>query len=218
MILDLLSNNNWNRPVYFAITVGNDHYMNLEDYFQLEGLAYRVTPIKRENKEGTGWINVEKMYDNLVNKFQWGNMQKEGVYMGEQVQRMSTNYRSNFARLAKLLSEEGDTLRAIKTLDRCMEIMPPNKIQVDYFSVYLADAYYKAGGTEKANNLMRILINKYTSEIEWYINQEDNIALKLGDEVKRSLQYLRNIKYFLNYFRPGNNIFYKKNIIMRKHP
>ena len=79
-----------------------------------------------------------------------------------------------------------------------MEIMPPNKIQVDYFSVYLADAYYKAGGTEKANNLMRILINKYTSEIEWYINQEDNIALKLGDEVKRSLQYLRNIKYFLN--------------------
>lgn len=198
MILDLLANNNWNRPVYFAITVGNDHYMNLEDYFQLEGLAYRVTPIKRENKEGTGWINVEKMYDNLVNKFQWGNMQKEGVYMGEQVQRMSTNYRSNFARLAKLLSEEGDTLRAIKTLDRCMEIMPPNKIQVDYFSVYLADAYYKAGGTEKANNLMRILINKYTSEIEWYINQEDNIALKLGDEVKRSLQYLRNIKYFLN--------------------
>tara|TARA_B100000401_G_scaffold18067_1_gene10956 strand:+ start:1049 stop:4726 length:3678 start_codon:yes stop_codon:yes gene_type:complete len=198
MILDLLAHNNWNRPVYFAITVGNDHYMNLEDYFQLEGLAYRVTPIKRENKEGTGWINVEKMYDNLVNKFQWGNMEKEGVYMGEQVQRMSTNYRSNFARLAKLLSEEGDTLRAIKTLDRCMEIMPPNKIQVDYFSVYLADAYYKAGGTEKANDLMRILINKYTSEIEWYIKQEDNIAVKLGDEVKRSLQYLRNIKYFLN--------------------
>ena len=198
MILDLLAHNNWIRPVYFAITVGNDHYMNLEDYFQLEGLAYRVTPIKRKSEEGTGWINVEKMYDNLVNKFQWGNMEKEGVYMGEQVQRMSTNYRSNFARLAKLLAQQGDTLRAIKTLDRCMEVMPPNKIEVDYFSVYLADAYYKAGGTEKANNLMRILINKYTSEIEWYIEQEDHIALKLGDEVQRSLQYLRNIKYFLN--------------------
>tara|TARA_B100000674_G_scaffold313540_1_gene260703 strand:- start:3196 stop:6873 length:3678 start_codon:yes stop_codon:yes gene_type:complete len=198
MILDLLAHNDWNRPIYFAITVGNDHYMNLEDYFQLEGLAYRVTPIKHDNKEGTGWINVEKMYDNLVNKFQWGNMEKEGVYMGEQVQRMSTNYRSNFARLARLLCEKGDTLRALKTLDRCMEIMPPNKIQVDYFSVYLADAYYKSGGDQKANDLMSILVNKYISELEWYINQEDYIAVKLGNEVNKSLQYLRNIKYFLS--------------------
>ena len=166
MILDLLAHNDWKRPVYFAITVGNDHYMNLEDYFQLEGLAYRVTPIKHKNKEGTGWINLEKMYDNLVNKFQWGNMEKEGVYMGEQVQRMSTNYRSNFARLARLLCEKGDTVRALKTLDRCMEIMPTNKIKVDFFSVYLADAYYKAKGIEKANELMKILIDKYILELE----------------------------------------------------
>ena len=198
MILDLLAHNNWKRPVYFAITVGNDHYMNLEEYFQLEGLAYRVTPIKRDNKEGTGWINVEKMYDNLVNKFQWGNMEKEGVYMGEQVQRMSTNYRSNFARLARLLCEKEDTVRAIKTLDRCMEIMPPSKIEVDYFSVYLADAYYKAGGNQKGNELMRIIINKYISEVEWYIEQEDHIAMKLGSEVNKSLQYIGNIKYFLD--------------------
>jgi hypothetical protein len=198
MILDLLAHNNWDRPVYFAITVGNDHYMNLEEYFQLEGLAYRVTPIKHDNKEGTGWINIEKMYDNLVNKFQWGNMEKDGVYMGEQVQRMSTNYRSNFARLAGLLTDKGDTIRALKTLDRCMEIMPPHKIRIDYFSVYLADAYYKAGGTTKANDLMRILLNKYILELEWYLDQEDDISFKLGNEVKKSLQYLRNIKYFLS--------------------
>tara|TARA_B100001173_G_scaffold259324_1_gene232209 strand:- start:4152 stop:7844 length:3693 start_codon:yes stop_codon:yes gene_type:complete len=198
MILDLLAHNNWKRPVYFAITVGNDHYMNLEDYFQLEGLAYRVTPIKHKNKEGTGWINIEKMYDNLVNKFQWGNMEKEGVYMGEQVQRMSTNYRSNFARLARLLCEKGDTVRALKTLDRCMEIMPTNKIRVDFFSVYLADAYYKAKGIKKANQLMKILIDKYILELEWYINQEDKIALKLVGEIDRSLTYLKNLKYFMD--------------------
>ena len=198
MILDLLAHNNWERPVYFAITVGNDHYMNLEDYFQLEGLAYRVTPIKRNNKEGTGYINLEKMYDNLVNKFQWGNMEKDDVYMGEQVQRMSSNYRSNFARLARLLCEKGDTARAIKTLDRCMEIMPTNKIRVDFFSVYLADAYYKAKGVDKANQLMKILIDKYVNELEWYINQDDNIAFKLGSEIERSLTYIKNLKYFLD--------------------
>jgi hypothetical protein len=76
--------------------------------------------------------------------------------------------------------------------------MPPHKIRIDYFSVYLADAYYKAGGTTKANDLMRILLNKYILELEWYLDQEDDISFKLGNEVKKSLQYLRNIKYFLS--------------------
>ncbi len=198
MILDLLAHNNWERPVYFAITVGNDHYMNLEDYFQLEGLAYRVTPIKHDNKGGTGWINIEKMYDNLVNKFQWGNMEKEGVYMGEQVQRMSTNYRNNFARLARELTMRGDTVRAIKTLDRCMEIMPPNKIPMQYYSVYLADAYYQAGGAEKGNEVMEIIINRYTSELEWYIAQDGIVARRLSGEVEKGLQALKTAEYFLD--------------------
>ena len=200
MILDLLAHNNWERPIYFAITVGNDHYMNLEDYFQLEGLAYKVTPIKHNNKGGTGWVNVEKMYDNLVNNFHWGNMEKKGVYMGEQVQRMTTNYRNNFARLARELTLIGDTVRAIKTLDRCMEIMPPSKIPMQYFSVYLGDAYYKAGAADKANNVMEIIVNKYLAELEWYLEQKDNIGLKLAPELEKGLQGINTTKYFI-----GNN-------------
>ena len=198
MILDLLAHNDWERPVYFAITVGNDHYMNLEDYFQLEGLAYRVTPIKHDNKGGTGWINVDKMYDNLVNKFQWGNMEKEGVYMGEQVQRMSTNYRNNFARLARELTQRGDTIRALKTLDRCMEIMPPSKIPMHYYSVYLGDAYYLAGDVRRGNEVMEIIIEKYISEISWYLEQEGLVARNLTGEVKKGLQAIQTAEYFLD--------------------
>ena len=198
MILDLLSENNWERPIYFAITVGNDHYMNLEDYFQLEGLAYRITPIKRDNKGGTGWINVDRMYENLVNKFQWGNMEKEGVYMGEQVQRMSTNYRNNFARLARELTQRGDTIRALKTLDRCMEIMPPSKIPMQYYSVYLSDAYYQAGGVNRGNEVMEIIVDKYLNEISWYLNQEGLVAKRLVGEVEKGLQAIRTAEYFLD--------------------
>ena len=198
MILDLLAHNDWERPVYFAITVGNDHYMNLEDYFQLEGLAYRVTPIKHDNKGGTGWINVDRMYDNLVNKFQWGNMEKEGVYMGEQVQRMSTNYRNNFARLARELTQRGDTIRALKTLDRCMEIMPPSKIPMHYYSVYLGDAYYLAGDVRRGNEVMEIIIEKYISEISWYLEQEGLVARNLTGEVKKGLQAIQTAEYFLD--------------------
>jgi len=198
MILDLLSENNWKRPIYFAITVGNDHYMNLEDYFQLEGLAYRITPIKHDNKGGTGWINVDIMYDNLVNKFQWGNMEKEGVYMGEQVQRMSTNYRNNFARLARELTQRGDTVRALKTLDRCMEIMPPSKIPMQYYSVYLSDAYYQAGGVNKGNEVMEIIVDKYLAELSWYLEQEGLVAKRLIGQVDKAIQAIQTAEYFLD--------------------
>lgn len=198
MILDLLAHNDWERPVYFAITVGDDHYMNLQDYFQLEGLAYRVTPIKRDNQGGTGWIHIDKMYDNLVNKFQWGNMEKEGVYMGEQVQRMTTNYRNNFARLARELVLRGDTVRAVKTLDRCMEVMPANKIPIRYYSVYLADAYYMAGEIEKGNAISRAIADRYTQELQWYLEQEGAVAAKLGSALERGRQAIRTVEYFID--------------------
>ena len=78
-----------------------------------------------------------------------------------------------------------------------MEIMPPKKIPMDYYSVFIADAYYKAGGGEKGNEVMSILINKHISEIEWFIDQKGHVADKLTKEVRQNLQYLQNIKYFL---------------------
>ena len=70
MVLDMLAYNNWERPIYFAITVGSDNFMGLEKYFQLEGLSYRLVPYKAVSPDGqTGEVNVDKMYDNLINKF-----------------------------------------------------------------------------------------------------------------------------------------------------
>jgi hypothetical protein len=125
-------------------------------------------------------------------------MEKEGVYMGEQVQRMSTNYRNNFARLARELTQKGDTVRAIKTLDRCMEIMPPSKIPMQYYSVYLCDAYYQAGGVKKGNEVMEIIVDKYLTEISWYLEQEGLVAKRLAGEVEKGLQALRTAEYFLD--------------------
>ncbi len=197
MILDLMATNNWERPVYFAITVGSEHYMNLEEYFQLEGLAYKVTPIKHKAKSsGTGHINIDKMYDNLVNKFRWGNMEKEGVYLDEQVMRMTMNYQSNFARLARELIAKGDKVRGVKTLDRCMEIMPPNRVPVGYSSLFIADAYYQAGETEKADKLMNTVLDKFTGELEWYISLEAPFADRVSGEVERAFQIISNANYF----------------------
>jgi hypothetical protein len=204
MILDLLASNDWERPIYFAITVGDDHYMNLEEYFQLEGLAYRVTPIKHSKSQTgeTGWIHVDKMYDNLMNNYTWGNMEKPGVYMGEQVQRMSMNYRNNFARLAKtLVTQYGDTTRAINILDRCMEIMPASKIPYSFFSIYLGDAYYKCGEFEKGNKIMFDILEKYHDEVIWFNDLEDSKKNLVKSELDRALQAIQTIGFFASKFQ-----------------
>ncbi len=83
-ILDLLNQTKWTRPIYFEITTGSDAYFNLDDYFRLDGLAYRLTPIKSENTDGqTGWIDTDILYDKLMNKFVVGNINKEHVYLDE---------------------------------------------------------------------------------------------------------------------------------------
>jgi len=204
MILDLLANNDWERPIYFAITVGDDHYMNLQEYFQLEGLAYRVTPIKHKKSQTgeTGWIHVDKMYDNLMNNYTWGNMEKPGVYMGEQVQRMSMNYRNNFARLAKtLVSEYGDTTRAINILDRCEEIMPSSKIPYSFYSIYLGDAYYKCGEFEKGNQIMSDILDKYRGELIWFVNLDERKKKLVKSEAERAKQAIQTVGFFASKFQ-----------------
>src|SRR6185436_9091850 len=94
MILDLLAHNNWKRPVYFATTVGTENFLNLDDYFQLEGLAYHLVPVKAEKAGEAGFrgtVAPDLMYDNVMNKFRWGNMKDKRVYLDENNLRMTTN-------------------------------------------------------------------------------------------------------------------------------
>src|SRR5665648_229301 len=91
MVLDMIANNNWERPIYFAITIGRDKYMNLQDYFQLEGLAYRLVPIKTTSDGiNMGSVNSKLMYKNVMDNFKWGNMNDPKVYIDENNSRMMT--------------------------------------------------------------------------------------------------------------------------------
>ena len=196
MILDLLANNDWERPIYFAITVGDDHYMNLEEYFQMEGLAYRLTPVKHAASPTgeTGWIDTQLMYDNLINKYQWGNMEKPGVYMGEQVQRMSMNFRNNFARLAKtLILQDKDTAKAIVVLDKAMEIMPKEKFPYSFVSIYLADSYLIAGETDKGEAILNDILDKYHSEVVWYSDLDKRFRSRMMGEISKAQRAIQNI-------------------------
>lgn len=152
MILDLIANNNWNRPVYFATTVGTENFLNLDDYFQLEGLAYRFVPIKKikdpsgGNEPFRGTVASEIMYTNVMNKFVWGNMKDPKVYLDENNLRMTTNMRINTIRLTETLLDEGKNDSARAVLDKCMEEMPDYNVPYNIFMTRVAEQYLRIAG------------------------------------------------------------------------
>jgi len=167
MVVDLIANNNWERPIYFSITVGNSKssYFWLTDYFRLEGLAYRFVPIKNPvsgNSYEYGIVDTDIMYDNFMNKYTWGNMEVDGVYLDETNRRLSYNMRNISGRLAKELVKQGENEKAIAVCDRAMEKMPVSKFYYNYFLLGIIEAYYDAGADEKA----RVIVDGFSAAME----------------------------------------------------
>ncbi|MGB0176196.1 MAG: DUF2723 domain-containing protein, partial [Owenweeksia sp.] len=169
MVIDLIANNDWSRPIYFSVTVGNSSksYFWLDEYFQMEGMAYRFVPVQYGKKQGAvdfGEVNSEVMYDNMINKFQYGNMEDPGVYLDETNRRLSYNLRNCFGRLATKLAEEGKNDKAIEVLDFCMAKMPEEKFEFNYFIFSVIDGYYKAGASEKARAMIDLFADRLDKE------------------------------------------------------
>ncbi|MCC6683971.1 MAG: DUF2723 domain-containing protein [Bacteroidia bacterium] len=168
--LDFIATSNWDRPVYFAITTGSEAYLNLEGYFQLEGLTYRLVPIRTEMSADReiGHINTDIMYDNLMNKFEWGNMDKPGIYLDETILRQTKNFRNLFYRLAKKLMEEGKKDKALAVLDRCMKVMPKENVPYDVFMIRIIEGYYMVGAKDKAAKLTMDLAKDFEQKYKYY--------------------------------------------------
>ncbi|MBL1179852.1 MAG: DUF2723 domain-containing protein [Bacteroidetes bacterium] len=199
MILDLLATNNWNRPVYFAITTGNEAYLGLQEHFQLEGLAYRLIPVKTGKQDGqTGRVNTQIMYDNLMNKFEWGGLDKHTLYMDENNRRMCMNFRNNFARLAEALITEGDKEKAKQVLDRCMEVIPERNVPFDYFVLPIAEAYYKVGEGKSADDIIVKVADVYEDELNYLNSLKPQHAKAVENEKRQAMAVIQRLMYIVN--------------------
>ena len=199
MILDLLASNNWERPIYWSITVGRSKYMNLQDYFQVEGLAYRFVPIKSTSAPqqlAFGGVNSDLMYKNMMNKFKWGGMDNPEVYLDETNRRMMTNIRNSFNRLATTLIAEGKKDSAIAVVDRCNELLPNEIIPYEYFAMNLAESYINAGATEKGIAMIETAFDRFNDELSYYLNMRTKHRLTRGisEEIQRNLFYMQSME------------------------
>jgi hypothetical protein len=202
MILNIIANNNWKRPIYWATTVGSENYLNLEPYFQLEGLTYRLVPIRTETKSEMvpGRVETNEMYDNVMNKFVFGNMNDPRIYLDENNMRMTTNFRINFGRLAEELLKEGKKDSCVKVLDKCVEVSPDTTIPYNYFMTKIAELYYRVGdATNKSTDTLQS-----TNDVEFSKRKEltakgNAIISRLADNCEDNVNYylsLKGSKYF----------------------
>ena len=174
MMLEMLANTNWERPMYMAITVGSENHLNLGDNFMQEGLAYRITPFNTTKLNAR--IDSEKMYDNLMHKFKFGGIDKDGVYLDETILRMSQTHRRMFVQVASQLIKEGKYEKALKALDYCQQVIPSKNVAHDYImssSKEMADDYIALGEYAKAESILDELANKAVEYITWYMSLDD---------------------------------------------
>jgi hypothetical protein len=199
MILDLLRTNNWERPIYWAITVGRNKYMNLQDYFQVEGFGYRFVPIKTESISDRlmfGQVATDLMYDNLMNKFSYGNMNDPNIYIDENNVRMMTNIRNSFNRLASALIQEGKKDSAMQVIDRCFELVPDEIVPYEFFALDLANSYFLAGANEKGKEVIVSAFETYNDELSYYLSLDSKFVQtrSVNEEIQRTLFYLQKIE------------------------
>lgn len=186
MVLDLLASFDWERPIYFACTTGPDSYIGLQDHFQLEGLTYRLIPIKtvNDNPNLYGRVGTEIMYENVTEKFMWGNMDADDVYLDENVIRMATNLRLQLNHLAQALIDEGKEEKAREILDLSLQMMPDRNVPFDRLLMPTAEAYYELGDFEKANELTEHLFNIYEENMNYYFSLEPRFLKDIEQEMQ----------------------------------
>jgi hypothetical protein len=214
MMLDVLANNNWKRPIYFTGgSFGDDDYLWMKDYLQLDGMVYKLVPIRTAiPKDGSpldmGQIDSEKMY-NIVMKWDWGNGELSTIYHDPETRKNSISYRTNLARLMEQLVNERKLDKAKKVIDLAMTKMP-----VDYYGYYslidpFAGGYYEIGEKEKARQLLEKLMNKYKENLTFYhglrASEQSNLVIDIITDIERYRGLLEVMK------DRGDMEFYNKN-------
>jgi hypothetical protein len=194
MILEMLKENNWKRPVYFAVTVGNDSYLGLEDHFEMTGMAYRILPVGAVKGMGSQ-VNTDKMYDNMMNKFRYGGIDNPKVYIDETVMRMCHTHRMMFSELIEALVNKGDTVRALKALDYCNKVIPDKTVSHTYRSgsVTLANCYYRLGHYKEGNQIMEPLAQDCVDYLTWSLKLPTSKRVSVGYSINMNLIVLQQV-------------------------
>mgnify|MGYP001371122830 FL=1 len=206
LMIDILANFDWKRPIYFTGgAFADEEYIWLKDYLQLDGMAYKLVPIKTPmkiiNPDGTvtkkspfdmGRIDPEKMYAN-IQKLDWRNINDGKIYLDEQTKRSSISLRNNLMRLSDAFAKQGDTIKALEILDLSIEKMPIRDFSHFSLSVGYPEMYYLLGETKKARTAAETLIKIFREQLVWLAEFPKENSDLIFEEIDNNLLMYRNI-------------------------
>lgn len=185
MILDMLYNinqNDWKRPIYYCITIGEPP-LKLTNQSMLEGITARITPGVIDS---TG-VNTDVMFDNMVNKYQWGGIENPKVYLDENNLRMCRTFRLMFERLITALIEQGKDDKALEALNRCIEVLPGNTVPRGGESIAFADAYFLLGQPEKAQKVLDEILYRSNGYLQWYASMKTSQMISCSADIREQM-------------------------------
>jgi hypothetical protein len=190
LMLDILANNNWEKPIYFTGGAqADEEYIWLKDYLQMEGMTYKLVPIKTPHDGNffeMGRINTQIMYKN-IKEWNWGNITDDNIYLDPETRKNSVTYRNNMERLASALIKENQLEKAEEILDLSLEKMPVNKF--GHYSMLFSyiDLYYTLQKPEKAQKLTQELKEVMQQKLTYYSQFNESNIESVFDEIERNL-------------------------------
>jgi hypothetical protein len=213
IMFDILNNNNWKRPIYFSPgSFGDDDYLWMKDYLQMDGMVYKLVPIKTKVNEDDypdmGQLDTEKMY-NLAMKWEWGNGESTKIYHDPETRRNAISYRTNLSRLMTELIAEGKNQKAKKVIDLALAKTP-----IDYYGYYLtlepfASGYYEIGEKVKARELIKKLMTKYKEELKYFSTFKSSDQTFMATDIVTAIERYRSLLKVMK--KEGDIEFYNAN-------
>ncbi len=195
LLLDLVATNNWERPIYFANPNAVSKVFNVDKYCHLEGVVYRLKPFPAMNYNSRlGGVDPDRAYETLMaDDVRWGRLNEPDVSVDRESERTSGMMKQNYSLLARTLSNLHKYDSAVKVMDRGLYFFPPEKFIFDYGMIPWAENYYQAGETEKGNEVVRHIFERYTEDLDYYNNLDNRFVSYYQNDIQRALAVLQSI-------------------------
>ena len=187
IILDMIANGNWERPIYFSTTLGPDNFLNLKPYMQLEGLAYRLLPVLAPNTSEDGRVQTNITFDNMTKNFFWRGLNDKTIYYDENYRRFPLNVRSSFQKLAEALLQEGKPEKAKQAINFCLDKITHDAIPYDYAVAQMVPIMLRVNDKARAEKVSDILVEKANDDLKYIVKTNP------GDYELKSNLYIINL-------------------------
>jgi Protein of unknown function (DUF2723) len=199
-VLDIIASNIWDRPIYFAVTVQPNQFFGMDDFLQLEGLALRIVPTRGKSDPsfgviGSGKVNTDLFFNNVIKKFKWGNFDKKKLYVDNSYGPSIQSLQLSIRRAAGAFLEAGDNKKAIAMIDEYFKRFPHMNFPFDYRTYYMLDVYFQAGVYPKAKPIMQILA-KETAQYLKFLQDQDPDVIQTSYQTQKELN-TRTMEFLL---------------------